>query len=67
MKREPKNTTDENDVAVVKTTVVSCEMKTGCAHPNNVSANMEVVGHIPKLMAVWVTKFLKRQTNTAKL
>ena len=25
---------------------------------------MEVVGHVPKLMAQWVTKFLKRASNS---
>ena len=28
---------------------------------------MEVVGHVPKLMAVWLTKFLKRPTNSGKV
>ena len=63
-KRELRNQTNENAVAVVKTTTTqeSC----GCAHPNEVSANMDVVGRIPKVMVVWATKFLKRQTNTGK-
>ena len=28
---------------------------------------MEVVGHVSKLMAVWLTKFLKRPTNSGKV
>ena len=28
---------------------------------------MEVVGHVPKLMAVWFMKFLKRPTNSGKV
>ena len=35
------------------------------AHPNELTSNLEVVGHVPKLMARWVTRFLKRQTNSA--
>ena len=34
---------------------------------NEVRMNMKVVGHIPKLMAVWVTKFLNRPTNIGKV
>ena len=26
----------------------------------------EVLGHVPKLMAIWLTKFLKRGTNNGK-
>ena len=33
-------------------------------HPNTISDDNEVIGHIPKLMALWVTKFLKRATNS---
>jgi hypothetical protein len=29
-------------------------------HPNEMTNDMEVVGHIHKLMVGWVTKFLKR-------
>ena len=36
-------------------------------HPNQVTDLMEVVGHIPKPMAVWLTKFLKRPTNSGKV
>ena len=27
----------------------------------------EVIGHVSKLMALWLTKFLKRPTNKAKV
>ena len=27
----------------------------------------EVIGHVPKLMALWLTKFLKRPTNKGKV
>ena len=37
-------------------------------HPNEFNSDLEeVVGHIPKLMAPHVTKFLKRRTNYGKV
>ena len=66
LKREPNNTADENAVAVVQLQIPSAnqepvhssaQKRTG--HPNEVTDLMEVVGHVPKLMAVWLTKFLK--------
>jgi hypothetical protein len=33
-------------------------------HPNEMTNDIEVVGHIPKLMAGWVSKFLNRATNS---
>ena len=33
-------------------------------HPNEMSHSNEVIGHIPKLMTLWVTKFVKRTTNS---
>ena len=30
------------------------------------SKDFEVVGHVPKLMAIWLTKFLKGVTNIGK-
>ena len=41
------------------------EKRTG--HPNGVTDLIEVVGHVPKLMAVWLTKFPKRPTNSGKV
>ena len=43
------------------------QMKTMRAfvHPNEMTDDMEVIGHIPKLMAQWVTKLLKCTTNSA--
>ena len=29
--------------------------------------NYEVIGHIPKLMALWLTRFLKRPTNSGNV
>ena len=28
--------------------------------------DIKVIGHVPKLMAIWVTKFLKRASNSGK-
>ena len=33
---------------------------------NQVGNDYEVLGHVPKLMAIWLTKFLKRGTNNGK-
>lgn len=43
----------------------SAQKRTG--HPNEVTDLMEVVEHVPKLMAVSLTKFLKRPTNPGKV
>ena len=32
-------------------------------HPNMLKKELEVTGHVPALMATWLTRFLKRQTN----
>ena len=37
------------------------------AHPNEMMDDYEVIGHLPKLMALWLTKFLKRPTNKGKV
>ena len=36
-------------------------------HPNNLTDEFEVIGHVPRLMALWLTKFLKRPTNIGKV
>ena len=36
-------------------------------HPNEMSDDFEVVGHVPKLKAIWLAKFLKRATNIGKV
>ena len=70
LKREPGNKEDINAVAVVRMKdeyrLSSKRNKTEHnAHPNELTSNLEVVGHVPKLMAQWVTRFLKGQTNSA--
>ena len=37
-----------------------------CLHPHEMRDDIEVIGHVPKLLAVWLTKFLKRATNSGK-
>ena len=39
----------------------SCMSINSLIHPNEMSHSNEVIGHIPKLMALWVTK---RTTNS---
>ena len=36
------------------------------SHPNEMRDDIKVIGHVPKLMAIWVTKFLKRASNSGK-
>ena len=36
-------------------------------HLNEMSDDFEVVGNVPKLMAIWLTTFLKRATNIGKV
>ena len=53
LKREPQN---------------KCENKCPFRHPNEFySEHEEVVGHLPKLMALYMTKFFKRPTNYGKV
>ena len=36
-------------------------------HANELTDLMKVIGHVPKLMAMWLFKFLKRPTNSGKV
>ena len=83
LKRELSNEEAENDVAVVRDRSLKCQksVKTGqnskqlcdmsskirSPHPNEMSKHFEVVGHVPKLITIWFTKFLKRATNIGKV
>ena len=70
LRREPGNEVDKNAVAVVQetqsgnTTRACSQAEPLNIHPNEIAVGMEVVGHVPKLMAQWVTKFLKRASNS---
>ena len=35
-------------------------------HLNNLTDQFDEIGHVPKLMATWLTKFLKRPSNSGK-
>ena len=68
LRREPGNEVDKNAVAVVQetqsgtrrnTTRTSSQAEPLNTHPNEIAVGMEVVGHVPKLIAQWVSKFLK--------
>ena len=79
LKGEPENKEDSNAVAVVRKkqgrvkprrvqpgrTAKKSSDSPYC-HPNELNAYFEVIGHVPKLMAIWLTKFLKRATNSSK-
>ena len=36
-------------------------------HPNILNKELEVIGQLPRLMATWLTRFLKRHTNCEKV
>ena len=57
LKWEPDNKKDPNAVAIVRP---------GPREENHLGNDHEVLGHVPKLMAIWLTKFLKRGTNDGK-
>ena len=57
LKRKPDNKKDPNAVAIVRP---------GPREENHLGNDHEVLGHVPKLMAIWLTKFLKRGTNDGK-
>ena len=35
-------------------------------HTKHLTDQFDVIGHVPKLMATWLTKFLKRPSNSGK-
>ena len=65
--REPTNE------KVVNAVICRFETKAGQVqrgvglHPNMLNEEFEVTGHVPTLMATWLTRFLKRQTNQGRL
>lgn len=73
--REPQNKWDSNAVAVVGGGVSDTMARKQefsntkpLKHPNEFdSGHEEVVEHLPKLMTLHVTRFLKRQTNSGKV
>ena len=65
LKREPNNINDSNAFAVVQAAKEKTDMPDK-VHPNNLTDQFDVIGHVPKLMATWLTKFLKRLSNSGK-
>ena len=35
-------------------------------YPKNLTDQFDIIGHVPKLMATWLTKFLKRTSSSGK-
>lgn len=66
--REPTNEKDVNAVAVVRPKPDQVQTERAVDfHPNILNKEFEVIGHVPKLMATWLTRFLKRHTNCGKV
>ena len=73
--REPQDKWDSNAVAVVgddasdtMTRKQEYSNTEPLKHPNEFDfGHEEVLGHLPKLMVLHVTKFLKRPTNSGKV
>ena len=58
------NEKDVNAVAVVRPKPDQVQTERAVDfHPNILNKEFEVIGHVPKLMATWLTRFLKRHTN----
>ena len=77
LKRERNNMNNSNAVAVVQAAKEKTDMPDQVQkplkmaakqtlHPNNLMDQFDVIGHVPKLMATWLTKFLKRPLNSGK-
>ena len=66
LEREPLNTVDHNAVVIVrKREGWPWRYRRKCIHENELNGET-VLGHVPKLMALWLTKFLKRPTNKGR-
>ena len=65
LKREPLYTVDHNAVATVRKRDGG-RSRTKCIHENELNGKT-VLGHVPKLMALWRTKFLKSQRTKEEL
>ena len=56
--REPTNEKDVNAVAVVRLNPDQVQTKRAVdLHPIILNKELEVTGHVPKLIATWLTKF----------
>lgn len=72
LKREPGSKMDPNAVMIVHPGPcgTSCEEfapKPGKpCHQSELGNDFQILGHVPKLMVIWLSKFLKRGTNDGK-
>ena len=64
LKREPLNTVDHNAVATVRKRIGG-RSRRKCIHENELNGET-VLGHVSKLMALWLTKYFKRPTNKGR-
>ena len=64
LKREPLNTVDHNAVAIVRKREGG-RSRRKCIHENEFNGET-FLGHVAKLMALWLTKFLKWPTNKGR-
>ena len=59
---------DVNAVAVVRPKPDQVQTERAVdLHPNILNKEFEFTGHVPKLMATWLIRFLKRQTNCGRV
>lgn len=65
LKLEPLNMVDHNAVAIVRKREEGLRSRRKCIHENELNGET-LLGHVPKLMALWLTKFLKRLTNKGR-
>ena len=66
--RAPSKIKDSKTVAIVSGKSGEKEtQQVDDVYPNNMTDRFEVIGHVPALMATWLSKFLKRPTNCAKV
>lgn len=64
LKREPLNAVDNNAVAIVRKREGG-RSRRKFIHENEFNGET-VLGHVPKLIALWLTKFLKRPTSKGR-
>ena len=64
----PNKKKDGNAVAVVTPNPDQVQRKRAVdLHPNILNKEFEVTFHVPKLMATWLTRFLKRKSNCGRV
>ena len=64
LRQEPLNTVDYNAEAIVLKREGG-RSRRKCIHDNEINGET-VLGHVPKLMALWLTKLFKRPTNKGR-